>query len=65
VDHFVDRYSKNQIAFVNLIINYLTEHGVVDPSRVYESPFTSVAPAGPDHLFVEESKIVDVTVQCF
>lgn len=45
------RYSKNQIEFINLIINYLTEHGVVEPGRVYDSPFTAVAPKGPEALF--------------
>ena len=45
------RYSKNQIQFINLIINFLTEYGAVEPGRVYESPFTSVAPQGPDDLF--------------
>ena len=45
------KYSKNQIEFVNLIINYLTEHGVVEPGRVYDSPFTAVAPEGPESLF--------------
>ena len=44
-------YSKNQITFVNLIIDYLTDHGVVKPGRVYESPYTGVAPQGPDNLF--------------
>lgn len=45
------RYSKNQIEFVNLIIDSLTEHGVVEPGRVYDSPFTAVAPEGPEGLF--------------
>jgi type I restriction enzyme R subunit len=45
------RYSKNQIEFINLIINYLTEYGVVEPGRVYDSPFTTVAPEGPESLF--------------
>ena len=47
------RYSRNQITFVNLVIDYLTEHGTIDPARVYDSPFTGVAPEGPETIFVE------------
>ena len=47
------RYSHNQLTFVNLVINYLTEHGTIDPGRVYDSPFTSVAPEGPEAIFIE------------
>jgi type I restriction enzyme R subunit len=43
--------SANQIEFVNLIVDHLTEHGVVEPAALYESPFTDVTPQGPDGLF--------------
>lgn len=43
--------SANQIEFVNLVVDHLTEHGVVEPRRLYESPFTDLAPRGPDALF--------------
>ena len=38
-----DRSGKNQTSFVKRIINYLTEHGTVEPRRVHESRFTAVA----------------------
>ena len=47
------RYSKNQIEFVNLIIDELTDRGVVEAGRVYESPYDGVAPEGPEAIFVE------------
>ena len=51
------RYNANQIEFVNLVIDELTENGVIEPRRFYESPFTDVSPQGPDALF--ESGDVD------
>ena len=43
--------TANQIEFVNLIIDHLAEHGVVEPAALCESPFTDVASNGPDGLF--------------
>ena len=48
------RYSANQIRFVELVINFLTEHGTVEERRIYEPPFISVAPEGPDAIFVSD-----------
>ena len=43
--------AANQIEFINLIVDHLTEHGAVKPERLYESPFTDLTPQGPDGLF--------------
>jgi type I restriction enzyme R subunit len=43
--------TASQIEFVNLIIDHLTEHGTIEPERLYESPFTDFNPRGVEGLF--------------
>ncbi len=52
-DKFLDdkRYSANQIRFVEMVIEYLADNGTIDPGRIYDSPFISVAPQGPELLY--------------
>ena len=44
-------HTANQLEFINLIVDHLTEHGVMEAARLYESPFTDLTPQGPDGLF--------------
>jgi len=44
-------HSANQIEFINLIVDYLTERGAMDPRRLYESPFTDFDDQGVSGVF--------------
>jgi len=46
--------TATQIAFVDMIIEHLTDQGVMELERLYEPPFTDIAPTGPDQVFDEE-----------
>ena len=43
--------TASQIEFINLIVDHLTEHGVMKPERLYESPFTDINARGPEGVF--------------
>lgn len=45
--------NANQLHFVDMIVQQLTENGVVDLGAQYESPCSDAAPAGPESLFPE------------
>ncbi len=52
----------NQIEFLDLIVNHLTERGVVKVEALYESPYTDVNQHGPDGLFPEPQVEEIVTI---
>lgn len=43
--------TADQIQFINLIVEELTQNGVMAPERLYQSPFTDICPEGPDSIF--------------
>jgi type I restriction enzyme R subunit len=45
--------NANQLHFVDMIVQQLTENGVMDVGALYESPYSDAAPAGPASLFPE------------
>lgn len=46
--------NANQIQFVNLVIDYLTQSGWMEASQLYESPFTDFSPKGVEGVFTPE-----------
>ncbi len=46
--------TADQIEFIDLVVEHLTDRGVMDPGLLYESPFIDVAPHGPDQIFDPE-----------
>jgi type I restriction enzyme R subunit len=56
------KFNANQIHFINTIVGELTNNGVMEPARLYESPFTDLAATGPESMFTENQvdNIVDI-----
>jgi len=49
--------TADQIEFLDMVIEHLTEKGVMDPALLYESPFIDIAPEGPQQVFeIERAK---------
>jgi len=57
-----ERFTVDQIRFVNLIVEELTANGVVDPTRLYEAPYIDHAPIGIDYVFTPPDRTVIVEI---
>ena len=57
--------SGSQIEFLNMIIDHLTEHGLLDPAQLYSSPFTDIASSGPEGLFGSDQvdRLIEILAQ--
>lgn len=53
------RLTADQNEFVGMVIDYLTERGVMDPRSLYESPFTDINSMGIDGLF-ESAEVIEL-----
>jgi type I restriction enzyme R subunit len=55
-------HTVTQIRFINAIIDELTSKGAMSAARLYEPPFSDLAPTGPESLFSAEEaeKIFDL-----
>lgn len=47
-------FSVEQVRFVGLIVDELSHNGVVNPERLFESPYTDTALRGPQQLFGDQ-----------
>lgn len=45
--------TAHQLQFVQMVIEYLCDNGVMPVERLYESPFTDISGGGPEALFPE------------
>ncbi len=54
--------NANQVRFIDQIIGYLTQNGVMDPGLLYEPPFTDYSNTGLDGVFkdADANRIVSI-----
>jgi len=50
-------YSATQIRFIDQVISYLTQNGIMDPGLLYEPPFTDIHDEGLDGVFGDAGAI--------
>ena len=58
---FLSNRSLNtpQIRFIEMVIDQLTARGVMEPSALYEAPFSSLHAGGPEALFAGKSNVIE------
>jgi type I restriction enzyme, R subunit len=56
------RPTADQIEFVNMIVDHLTDRGVMQPRLLYESPFTDINPLGVEGIFRQQDAAEVVSI---
>ena len=52
--------NANQMRFIELMKNYLSKNGRIDPEKLWEAPFTSIAQEGVDGVFTQDEQVDDL-----
>ncbi|MBI1294134.1 DUF4145 domain-containing protein [bacterium] len=48
-----------QIRFIEMIIDQLTQRGIIDATALYQPPFSHLHAGGPDELFAGKKQLID------
>ena len=51
--------NTSQIRFIEMIIEQLTARGVMEPSALYEAPFSNLHAGGPEALFANKDNVIE------
>ena len=51
--------TTTQMRFVEMVIDQLTARGVMEPSALYEAPFSGLHAGGPEALFAGKDSVIE------
>lgn len=49
-----ESYRPEQMRFIDLMIDYISTNGSLETAEIYNAPFTSLAPTGPEDIFEDD-----------